>query len=311
VTSLGYNLISDTSGCELSSGAGDLKGVNPQIGPLVGVSLYHPLAADSPAVNAGNPTGCSWSGGPLTADQRGAPRVGLCDIGAYEYVVPGAAASVAVFSGTPQDTSPGTAFPEPLEVQILDSIGSPVEGVEVTFTAPAAGASGAFEDSGTNLTTALTGEQGIATAAEFTANGTTGTYVVVASVSGIVGTADFDLSNRPWWYAAPGGSDSNDCQTTLTPCATINGAIGKAGAGDSILVATGTYTGTGSMVVSIDKSVALHGGWDAGFVSQDGLSTIDGEGLRYGLYLTSGSAQIERLLIRTGCTAALVFRQER
>ncbi len=50
------------------------------------------------------------------------------------------------------------------------------------------------------------------------------------------------------WHVAPGGSDSNSCLSASTPCATINGAIGKASGGDTIYVAIGTYTGTGDEV---------------------------------------------------------------
>jgi len=81
------------------------------------------------------------------------------------------------------------------------------------------------------------------------------------------------------WYVAPGGSDSNSCLTAGSPCATINGAIGKATSGDTIKVAVGTYTSTaGSEVVLIDKSLTLSGGWDSGFTTQSGMSTIDGQG---------------------------------
>ena len=45
------------------------------------------------------------------------------------------------------------------------------------------------------------------------------------------------------WYADPAGSDANTCLApgAATACKTINGAIGKASAGDTINVAVGTY----------------------------------------------------------------------
>jgi hypothetical protein len=82
-TSGGYNLLG--SGCPGMAGLGDLVGVNPQLGPLTGNVGYHPLLANSPAINAGDPAGCRDEDGNLVStDQRGAPRVGRCDIGAYE-----------------------------------------------------------------------------------------------------------------------------------------------------------------------------------------------------------------------------------
>jgi hypothetical protein len=81
------------------------------------------------------------------------------------------------------------------------------------------------------------------------------------------------------WYVAPGGSDASDCLSPATACATINAAITKAAAGETVNVATGTYTpifGTGEVVL-INKSINLQGGWDAAFTSQTGMSTIDGQ----------------------------------
>ena len=60
-------------------------------------------------------------------------------------------------------------FTNPLKVLVVDQLGDPVEGVTVTFTAPASGASGVFTDSGTNVITAVTDVSGIATASSFTA----------------------------------------------------------------------------------------------------------------------------------------------
>jgi hypothetical protein len=56
-------------------------------------------------------------------------------------------------------------------------------------------ASGIFADSGTNLTTATTDANGVATAATFSANELMGNYVVTASVNGLTATASFNLAN--------------------------------------------------------------------------------------------------------------------
>jgi large repetitive protein len=81
VTSLGHNLVGNTAG---SSGwvAGDLLNVTPVLNTILamngGYTATHELLSGSPAINAG-------STGSLAADQRGAPRVGTADIGAYEF----------------------------------------------------------------------------------------------------------------------------------------------------------------------------------------------------------------------------------
>jgi hypothetical protein len=91
ITSNGYNLSSDGT-CNFNS-RGDLNNHDPLLGPLQnngGTTDTMALLAGSPAIDAGNPAGCTDGGGHLlTTDQRGMPRpdredtVG-CDIGAYE-----------------------------------------------------------------------------------------------------------------------------------------------------------------------------------------------------------------------------------
>lgn len=103
------------------------------------------------------------------------------------------------------------------------------------------------------------------------------------------------------WYVAPDGSDANSCAAPTEPCATINGAIGKASAGDTIRVAVGTYTGSGTQVVLVDESVTLDGGWDSAFTDYAGLSTIDGQTERRGLMASPGvTAKVEGFLIERG-----------
>ena len=87
ISSAGYNLIGKQAwNCTVVMTTGDLIDVNPQLFPLIGSPAYHPLLPWSPAINAGNPTGCTDDQNlPLDADQRGIARVGRCDIGAYEY----------------------------------------------------------------------------------------------------------------------------------------------------------------------------------------------------------------------------------
>jgi hypothetical protein len=87
VTSNGYSLLGTTAGCTLG---GPYSVGDPLLGPLQdngGRTATRALLAGSPAIDAGNPSGCDDAlGAILTGDQRGVHRaLGVhCDIGAYE-----------------------------------------------------------------------------------------------------------------------------------------------------------------------------------------------------------------------------------
>ena len=91
VTSQGFSLLSnvDTGYCAVS---GAYQPADPLLGPLAdngGPTLTHALLPGSPAIDGGNPAGCSDNAGAtLTTDQRGfgrpTPGQGICDIGAFE-----------------------------------------------------------------------------------------------------------------------------------------------------------------------------------------------------------------------------------
>jgi hypothetical protein len=91
MTSNGYNLSGDGT-CGFAN-TGDLNNVNPLLGPLRnngGATKTMALSSGSPAIDAGNPGGCTDNlGNLLLIDQRGQPRpdpedIGGCDMGAYE-----------------------------------------------------------------------------------------------------------------------------------------------------------------------------------------------------------------------------------
>lgn len=91
VNSNGHNLSSDGT-CDFD-GTGDLNNTNPLLGPLQnngGPTQTMALPSGSPAIDAGNPSGCTDGNGDLLkTDQRGKPRpdtedTGGCDMGAYE-----------------------------------------------------------------------------------------------------------------------------------------------------------------------------------------------------------------------------------
>jgi hypothetical protein len=91
ITSNGYNISSDKS-CSFSN-SGDMDNTDPMLGSLQnngGPTQTQALQSGSPAIDAGNPSGCTdGQGHLLKTDQRGYPRpdtedVAGCDIGAFE-----------------------------------------------------------------------------------------------------------------------------------------------------------------------------------------------------------------------------------
>ena len=172
-TSQGNNLIGETDG---SSGwvASDLTGtiatpLDPLLAPLGnygGPTQTMALLPGSPAIDAGNnaliPAG-------VTTDQRGLPRIvnGTVDIGAFE----SSGFTIAVTSGSGQTA--GVAF-APLVVTVTaNNPIEPVAGGQVTFTAPASGASADLTGNPATI-----GANGTASVTA-TANGVAGSYTVV------------------------------------------------------------------------------------------------------------------------------------
>jgi hypothetical protein len=89
MTSNGYNLSSDDT-CNFN-GNGDLNNTDPKLGQLGdhgGPTQTIPLLSESPAIDAGNPGGCTDGQGHLLKTDRGKPRPdkqsGRCDMGAFE-----------------------------------------------------------------------------------------------------------------------------------------------------------------------------------------------------------------------------------
>lgn len=103
------------------------------------------------------------------------------------------------------------------------------------------------------------------------------------------------------WYVAPAGDNANNCSTPATPCATLNGVIAKAAAGDTIRAMGGTYRDTGAEAALINKSVTLAGGWDNDFAAQTFMSYIDGQMQRRSVTIPAGvTVTIERFTIHGG-----------
>ncbi|MBA4373853.1 MAG: hypothetical protein C0402_13460 [Thermodesulfovibrio sp.] len=179
VSNGGNNIDSGTS-CGWGSASGSKSNTNPRLGPLGiygGPTMTRPLLPGSPAID-GASANC-----PAT-DQRGVPRGSTCDIGAYE----SRGFTLTTSGGDNQKAVIDTAFAGQLSVTLTETGGSPLPGASVTFTAPAVGASLEQSDS-----SATTDANGIALLS-VSANGTAGTYLVTADVTG-ADSATYSLTN--------------------------------------------------------------------------------------------------------------------
>ncbi|MBI4786750.1 MAG: DUF11 domain-containing protein [Chloroflexi bacterium] len=109
----------------------------------------------------------------------------------------------------------------------------------------------------------------------------------------------------PTHYVAPTGADSGDCGDSNNPCRTVQYALDQAGSGDTVKVAAGTYTGSGTEVVNIAKNITLLGGyappdWTTSN-PQANTTILDGQNARRVILIASNTAvTLEGLQIVNG-----------
>ena len=107
-------------------------------------------------------------------------------------------------------------------------------------------------------------------------------------------------------------SGSGTACTQASPCLLAT-ALAQLATGDSVYVAGGTYTGTGSQVVLLDRGLTytLQGGWDGAgggpvAVDPDANETIlDGQNARRVITITTGYPTIRGFTIRRGNASGL------
>ncbi len=153
LTTLGHNLLGTVHGCELFGPGGtpsttDILGpdggapIDARLAPLAdngGPTFTRALVADSPAVDAGDPAGCTDTAGqPLATDQRGEPRaedgngdnVAVCDIGAFE----GTSGVIPTTTTTTTTTTTLPPFGDPTPLQPTTTTATSTTGITATST---------------------------------------------------------------------------------------------------------------------------------------------------------------------------------
>jgi len=178
------------------------------------------------------------------------------------------AASITATGGTPQTAKILEAFGAPLSATVKDANGFAVPGVTVTFTAPAAGASGTFPGS-SKTATAVTNASGVAVSPVFTAGSAVGSYNVTATVAGVGPPANFALTNQHGAaasIAATSGTPQSVKVNTQFPAPLV--ATVKDSGGNPVPNVTVTFTAPAS-----GASGSFNGGVNTATTNASGVAT--------------------------------------
>ncbi len=122
----------------------------------------------------------------------------------------GVAITLIATQGGNQSATVNTVFGIRLEALAIDAFGNAVPGLSVAFTAPDMASTAGATFAGN--TTVVTNSQGLAVAPVLTANQIVGTFTVTATAAGVVGPAEFSVTNTPSTpakIAATGGTPQN------------------------------------------------------------------------------------------------------
>src|SRR5579864_4814331 len=109
--------------------------------------------------------------------------------------------------------------------------------------------------------------------------------LMVLSVS--MALAPAALASTTWYVNGTTGNDSNNCLTPATACATIGGAISRTAAGDSVVIAAGTYTEN----LLINLNLNLRGAGAGKTMIDGGSHNVDGGGGRV-LEISTATARV-------------------
>lgn len=159
--------------------------------------------------------------------------------------LPGPPATITP-TGTPQTGVILQAYATAFSVRIADASNNPISGLSVTFTAPASGATGRFPGSSATATV-TTGANGVATAPTFTANGTTGAFVLAATSGSL--SVNFNLTNilvQPAGIAVFSGSGQGTLPNTAFPSSLVARVFDSGGAAVPFASVTFTLPGSGA-----------------------------------------------------------------
>ena len=180
--------------------------------------------------------------------------------------------SMSIVAGNNQQAPEFRPFETSLEVKVIDSTGSPVSGVSVSFSGPASGPSGLFDICAAGNPTdyqciVTTDASGDATAATLFANATPGSFQVTASAAGVANQT-FNLRNLAgYWLVASDGGIFNFGD------AAFYGSTGAKHLNAPIVGMAETSDGGGYWLVASDGGIFTFG--DASFFGSTGSQRLN------------------------------------
>jgi Zn-dependent metalloprotease len=277
VNSEGYNIWGTSPGCTGTGGFNitdsDQIGVDPMLSSLID-NHHYALLPGSPAIDAINGTDTFCPPDDIRSVSR--PVGAGCDIGAYEYEDPVSPYQLAVYSGANQIMVAGRPLAFPLQAILVDLYGTPVQGVAVTFSAPIAGPSGIFKNTGNSTISAMTDSSGVATVDGFITNALVGDNHVSVSAPGATNQADFPFTNAGISVYLDGvyGNDANDCLTPASPCKSLNIAVSRLKPWE-VLAITANNQYVPDFHPTTITQFFISGGWDTTFEHQIGQTILN------------------------------------
>ena len=202
--------------------------------------------------------------------------MGTCDIGAFE----SRGFTLTKSGGDGQSTAVSTPFTNPLVVTVSSGFSEPVNGGQVTFTAPSSGAS---TNPAVNAATIASG----AVSQSVTANGTAGgPYTVTASAAGAT-SVNFSLTNTP------------GCSSAITVTNNADSGAGSLRQAIADVCPGGTITFNSDYTITL-TSGELAIGKDVTIDGQTNNVAVSGNNASRVFNITSGNVTLNKLTIANG-----------
>jgi len=189
--------LANTSGCALT---GNIAGVTvefdaPGSGPggVFDGAHFAVVGTDSSGIATAPPFTANYTVGNYTVEAHsgyGSVGIGLSN------TADGLPAAIAPQGSSSQEAAVNTQYAQPLQAEVTDATGAPVQGATVSFSVVTGPTGAGASFLGGAQATAVTNSDGIATSSPLLANGVPGKFTATASADGLSAVALFSLDNH-------------------------------------------------------------------------------------------------------------------